>query len=114
MTPLNGLDHAKLARLNVAGGNIRAIALNAAFIAAGSDQPVSMKHLLRAATRRIRQARTRAHRGGGRRMDVMRIHIDELVLEGFAPNAPELPAHVSEQVSAALVERGLHRTPRPT
>jgi hypothetical protein len=43
-------------------------------------------------------------------MDVMRIHIDELVLDGFAPNTPELPAQVSEQVSAALVQRGL--TPR--
>jgi hypothetical protein len=40
-------------------------------------------------------------------MDVMHIHIDELVLDGFAPNAADLPTHVSEQVSAALVERGL-------
>ena len=40
-------------------------------------------------------------------MDVMRIHIDELVLEGFAPNAPELNAAVAQHVSAALVERGL-------
>ena len=66
-TPLNGLDHAKLARLNVAGGNIRAIALNAAFIAAGSDQPVSMKHLLRAATAeyvKLERALTEAEVGG--------------------------------------------------
>ena len=40
-------------------------------------------------------------------MDVMRIHIDELVLDGFAPNAPELNAAVAQRVSAALVERGL-------
>ena len=36
----------KLARLNVAGGNIRNIALNAAFLAADAGQPVGMAHLL--------------------------------------------------------------------
>ncbi len=39
----------KLARLNVTGGNIRNIALNAAFLAADAGEPVQMKHLLRAA-----------------------------------------------------------------
>ena len=39
----------QLARLNVAGGNIRNIALNAAFQAADADEPVRMAHLLRAA-----------------------------------------------------------------
>jgi hypothetical protein len=39
----------KLARLNVAGGNIRNIALNAAFLAADAGQPVCMSHLLRGA-----------------------------------------------------------------
>ena len=48
-TPTDGLDIAKLARLNVAGGNIRNIALNAAFLAADAGQPVRMGHLLRAA-----------------------------------------------------------------
>lgn len=48
-TPLENLDTAKLARLNVAGGNIRNIALAAAFLAAGDDRPVGMDHLLRAA-----------------------------------------------------------------
>ncbi|MHC5721625.1 MAG: ATP-binding protein, partial [Nostoc sp.] len=33
-TPTQGLDATQLARLNVAGGNIRNIALNAAFLAA--------------------------------------------------------------------------------
>ena len=47
--PLDGLDFRKLARLNVAGGNIRNIALNAAFLAADANEPVQMKHLLRAA-----------------------------------------------------------------
>lgn len=49
-TPTENLDASKLARLNVAGGNIRNIALNAAFIAADAGGgPVSMDHLLRAA-----------------------------------------------------------------
>jgi hypothetical protein len=48
-TPTDGLDVEKLARLNVAGGNIRNIALNAAFLAAGAGGEVRMEHLLRAA-----------------------------------------------------------------
>jgi hypothetical protein len=48
-TPTEGLDANKLARLNVTGGNIRNIALNAAFLAAEADEPVRMKHLERAA-----------------------------------------------------------------
>ncbi|HEV3468485.1 MAG TPA: ATP-binding protein [Pyrinomonadaceae bacterium] len=48
-TPTEGLDFDKLARLNVAGGNIRNIALNAAFLAADAGEPVRMHHLLRAA-----------------------------------------------------------------
>jgi hypothetical protein len=48
-TPTDQLDIARLARLNVAGGNIRNIALNAAFLAADAAEPVRMLHLLRAA-----------------------------------------------------------------
>ena len=48
-TPTEQLDLEKLARLNVAGGHIRNIALNAAFLAADADEPVRMAHLLRAA-----------------------------------------------------------------
>jgi hypothetical protein len=48
-TPTEGLDVHKLARLNVAGGNIRNIALQAAFLAADEGGPVRMNHLLRAA-----------------------------------------------------------------
>jgi SpoVK/Ycf46/Vps4 family AAA+-type ATPase len=47
-TPTDHLEIEKLARLNVAGGNIRNIALNAAFLAAGAGEPVRMNHLLRA------------------------------------------------------------------
>ncbi len=50
-TPTLGLDSRRLSKLNVAGGNIRNIALNAAFLAAedGEGRPVEMKHLVRAA-----------------------------------------------------------------
>ena len=48
-TPTDGLEVSKLSRLNVAGGHIRNIALNAAFLAAEASEPVRMPHLLRAA-----------------------------------------------------------------
>lgn len=48
-TPTENLDASKLSRLNVTGGNIRNIALNAAFLAADAGEPVRMTHLLRAA-----------------------------------------------------------------
>jgi vesicle-fusing ATPase len=49
MTPTGELNVDSLARLNVSGGNIRNIALGAAFVAADEDRPVTMAHLLRAA-----------------------------------------------------------------
>ena len=48
-TPTHGLDVHKLSRLNVAGGHIRNIAMNAAFLAADASESVRMSHLLRAA-----------------------------------------------------------------
>ena len=48
-TPTEGLDATKLAQLNVAGGNIRNIAMHAAFYAADASEPVRMEHILRAA-----------------------------------------------------------------
>lgn len=47
-TPVDELDVAKLARLNVAGGNIRNIALHAAFLAADAGGLVTMQRLLQA------------------------------------------------------------------
>jgi len=46
--PTEGLVPDKLARLTVAGGNIRNIALNAAFLAADAGEPIRMSHVLRA------------------------------------------------------------------
>ena len=47
--PREGIEYAKLARLNVAGGSIRNIAVNAAFLAADAGKPVNMNHLLQSA-----------------------------------------------------------------
>ena len=48
-TPTEQLDPLKLSKLNVAGGNIRNIALHAAFHAAEAGEPVRMVHLREAA-----------------------------------------------------------------
>lgn len=50
-TPTEDLAYEKLAKLNIAGGNIRNIAVNAAFLAADAGQSVQMQHLLQAAQR---------------------------------------------------------------
>jgi hypothetical protein len=47
-TPTSGLNSKRLAQLNMTGGNIRNIALNAAFLAAEEGEPIQMKHLLHA------------------------------------------------------------------
>jgi ATP-dependent 26S proteasome regulatory subunit len=48
LTPTEDLRIDRLARLNAAGGNIKNIALGAAFLAADSGQPVGMAHVLTA------------------------------------------------------------------
>jgi AAA+ superfamily predicted ATPase len=48
-TPTEGLRVDRLARLSAAGGNIRNIAMGAAFLAADAGEPVRMSHLLAAA-----------------------------------------------------------------
>jgi hypothetical protein len=66
-TPVDGLDMTKLAKLHVAGGNIRNIALNAAFLAADANEPVRMNHLLQAARseyRKIEKPLTESEIGG--------------------------------------------------
>ena len=48
-TPTRDLEAARLSHLNMTGGNVRNIALNAAFLAAESNDSVAMSHLLEAA-----------------------------------------------------------------
>jgi SpoVK/Ycf46/Vps4 family AAA+-type ATPase len=66
-TPLDKLDYAKIAQLNVAGGVIRNIATHAAFLAAGEGTPVGMNQILRAARveyAKLDRAITPAETGG--------------------------------------------------
>lgn len=48
-TPVENLDYARLARLSLAGGHIRNVALHAAYLAADAGEPVRMRHLQQAA-----------------------------------------------------------------
>ena len=51
----DGLDYDRLARLNLTGGSIHNIALNAAFLAAGAATPVTMELVLEAARTEFRK-----------------------------------------------------------
>ena len=48
---LGRLDFAALSRLELTGGHIKTIAVNAAFLAAGSEKPIAMRHVMHAARR---------------------------------------------------------------
>lgn len=54
-TPKEDLDYERLARLNLSGGNIHSIALNAAFLAAQNGQVVTMPVLMAAARGELRK-----------------------------------------------------------
>ena len=54
-TPKTDLDYDRLARLNISGGNIHSIALNAAFIAAQNGQTVTMSTLMIAARAELKK-----------------------------------------------------------
>ena len=54
-TPLEDLDYDQFTRLNLAGGSIHNVALNAAFLAARSGMPVSMPLILEAACTELRK-----------------------------------------------------------
>ena len=54
-TPTSGLDFDRLARLNVTGGHVHNIALNAAFLAAQTGTPVTMPIVLTAARTEFRK-----------------------------------------------------------
>jgi hypothetical protein len=47
--PTDKLEFDQLAELSLSGGHIRNVAMNAAFLAADSGEPLRMTHLLRAA-----------------------------------------------------------------
>ncbi|MGE0257398.1 MAG: ATP-binding protein [Alphaproteobacteria bacterium] len=51
----DGLDYDALGRIEIAGGNIAVIAVNAAFLAAAERRPVTMSHIARAARAELRK-----------------------------------------------------------
>lgn len=53
--PRDALDFDALARLDIAGGNIAVIAINAAFLAAADGAPLDMRHIARAARAEYRK-----------------------------------------------------------
>jgi len=61
--PRETLDYEALAKLDVAGGNIKNIAVNAAFLAADAGQPVEMVHLMQAARPEYRKMDKLPRRG---------------------------------------------------
>ncbi|HJP67227.1 MAG TPA: ATP-binding protein [Actinomycetota bacterium] len=68
-TPIEALDVGLLARLNVAGGSIRNIAVGAAFLAADAGRAVGMDHVLQAARTeyaKLEKPLTEAEIGGWR------------------------------------------------
>lgn len=54
-TAVQGLDFDMLARLEIAGGNIMVVAVNAAFLAAAEGAPVGMAHIARAVRAEFRK-----------------------------------------------------------
>src|SRR6266542_1637272 len=50
-TAVEGLELSLLSGLDLSGGNIKTIAINAAFLAAADDAPIGMTHVVRAAAR---------------------------------------------------------------
>jgi hypothetical protein len=65
--PTAGIDFGALARLDLAGGSIQSVALNAAFLAAADGRVITMDHLAHAASReyaKLDKAPTEAEFGG--------------------------------------------------
>ena len=87
-TPTRALDHKKLAQLNVTGGNIRNIALNAAFLAAqaGTTGGDGQSARCRQAGGAEDRASTVGCGNAGMGMRRIRLNIDRLVLNGFDPH----------------------------
>jgi hypothetical protein len=63
--PLGALEWQQVARLNITGGTIRNIAVQAAFIAADARQPLDMRHLGRAARAEYRKLEKPLNELGG-------------------------------------------------
>jgi len=60
-TPRDGIDLDQLARINLSGGSIQNVAMNAAFLAAEGGAPVDMPHLLDAVRMEMRKLERSTH-----------------------------------------------------
>jgi hypothetical protein len=60
-TPVDDLDVEFLSTLEFTGGNVKNVAVTAAFLAADDDEPVTMRHAVRAATREFRKTGRLVH-----------------------------------------------------
>ena len=69
MAQTEGLDYEGLGRLNLTGGSIQVIALNAAFLAASQGTPVRMAHLLAAARAEFRKLERPVNEAEFRRLE---------------------------------------------
>jgi hypothetical protein len=91
---------AKLSRLNVAGGNIRNIALNAAFLAAAANEPVGMTHLLQAANTPGSNSRSSNQKSetGPEQIAIFESAIKLAEGVGFEPTVGLTPRSISSRV----------------
>ena len=71
-TPVEALGYDNLARLNLTGGSIHNVALNATFLAASSRGPVTMKLILDAARTEFRKLEKPVNEGDFRIMKPVR------------------------------------------
>ena len=104
------LDDDALAELSLAGGNIRNIALCAAFLAADEGEPVGDAPRRARRGARVREARAAPHRSGGARMALspdVRLAVDELVLDGVEPDDPLVHESLARALAPALAAHGL-------
>ncbi|MFL6211739.1 MAG: ATP-binding protein [Pyrinomonadaceae bacterium] len=73
--PQEGLDFEHLARLNLTGGNIHGIALNAAFLAARAGQAVTMPLVLNAARTELRKLERPINEADFRWQEPAKVHV---------------------------------------
>ena len=101
----------KLARLNVAGGNIRNIALNAAFLAADMGEPVQMSPFAAHCAHRVQQDRKTGHRRGDRRLGMNRAETTCAISGRFCRGGTPWPPPVRNTPSSP---EGRPRSAAPT
>ncbi len=118
-TRTEGLDLDRLARLGLNGGAINNVAMNAAFLAAAKNEPVTMPHILAAARTELQKigpsdqrSRFPLDRAQARRGAVVNVnlHIERLILDGIdvePAQRPVLQAVVEAELGRLIAEGGV-------